>query len=225
MVAMMKVLILLFPLNSGKKELSNSEEISQEAMAMLNFNTTCAYVNTTGSPFLTVSASPSSLFTGSDSTVSNCQYCHALVLDHTVVSQGCWAQPDGCSTPCTLSYLFPPSLVLKVRYPDMQFCCCSGDKCNQAWHHPRQGGVGGGAQHGWVETPSRVLSGVEIVLLSMAGVLVVLIVILTVLVTRPVPVPPSHTQYILQLPHPGPHTITSGWSSLESLLEEGMDNG
>ena len=138
--------------------------------------------NTSDSPVLTVSASSSPL-PGSGSTVSNCQYCHALVLDHAVVSQGCWAQADGCSTPCTLSQLFPPSLVLSVEHPDMRFCCCAGDQCNQAWHHPQQGG-GGGAEPGWVETPSLILSGVEIGLLSMAGGLVVLIVVLIVLVTR-----------------------------------------
>jgi len=221
MTAIMLVLLFLPPMKHGKQDWPKSE-VTQRDMAQIN--TTCVYMNASDSPFLTVPASsPSSLPVGG-STVNNCQFCHALVLGQTVVSQGCWAQGDGCSTPCTLSSLFPPSLVLKVKYPGMEFCCCSGDRCNKAWQHPHRGS-NSQTEPGCGEASSIVLSGVEIVLLIVVGVLLVLIVILLVLVSRPVPAPVASTQFLLKLSPPRQHTLSTGWGSLESLLEGGIDNG
>ena len=104
--------------------------------------------------------------------LTNCQYCHTLVQGKDVLSQGCWAQGDGCSTPCTLHNIFPPSL--------LQFCCCSGDDCNQEWMEDQ----------GQKEKPQRhkeshqVFSVSELALMAVLLSLVCLLVILTILLIR-----------------------------------------
>merc|ERR1712032_637500 len=50
-----------------------------------------------------------------------CKFCHALTYKGHIVSQGCWLEGDGCSSPCLLSPLGRDQL---------SFCCCHGDLCN-----------------------------------------------------------------------------------------------
>merc|ERR1719186_1746369 len=132
MMLVMLVLLMLLQIKLARQD----KEVADKPDVM---NTTCAYKNTSGTPFIFISPSaaphPTTLLLNEEEhLVSHCRYCHTLLQGQAVLSQGCWAQGDGCSTPCTLSHLFPPSLLLTVTNPrlkgEMRFCCCYGDNCN-----------------------------------------------------------------------------------------------
>merc|ERR1719341_675788 len=161
----------------GRQDPHEGEEHLEDTKDSVN--TPCAYKNGSLSPLLTVV--PPTLL-----SPPTCSYCHTLVQGRDVLSQGCWAQGDGCSTPCTLHTIFPPSL--------LQFCCCSGDHCNQEWVEDQ----------GQEETPHRSremstgVSGMELGLVAVFLGLLCLLVILTLLLIRqyqyqttPIPIPIS----------------------------------
>ena len=128
-----------------------------------------------GSPFLSVAA-PTAPAHHSGNSVTECSYCHTLLLGQEVLSQGCWDTGDGCSTPCTLTQL--------VTQPALLFCCCAGEGCNQEWG---QAGQAGQAVLTTTcrETPaSLTLSVTELLLMMTLLILIILLIMLSILLTR-----------------------------------------
>jgi len=81
-------------------------------------NTTCAYkaVPPEFQSFVSVEGGE-----GGESELGRCNFCHTLAFEGHIVSQGCWLEGDGCTSPCALSPLGSDQL---------SFCCCHGDLCN-----------------------------------------------------------------------------------------------
>merc|ERR1719186_1039901 len=199
-------------------------------------NTTCAYNITSGSPFIFLFPSkapaPTVLhLTAEEHHISHCRYCHALLQGQAVLSQGCWAQGDGCSTPCTLSHLFPPSLLLAVTNPrlkrEMRFCCCYGDNCNHEleWTNDddRQ------AVTNIITMETAMTSSIrELVLMVIVVILVVMIVLLSALLRRQAGehslLPDGQKQDVRECLKQTPYLAGKGSrrrESLERLLEGG----
>merc|ERR550517_1495376 len=42
---------------------------------------------------------------GGEGEWRRCNFCHTLAFEGHIVSQGCWLEGDGCSSPCLLSPL------------------------------------------------------------------------------------------------------------------------
>jgi len=85
---------------------------------MGNSNTTCAYKAVPPEFQSLVSVEGGE---GGEGEWGRCKFCHALAYNGHIVSQGCWLEGDGCSSPCLLSPLGRDQL---------SFCCCHGDLCN-----------------------------------------------------------------------------------------------
>jgi len=85
---------------------------------MGNSNTTCAFKAVPPEFQSLVSVEGGE---GGEGEWGRCNFCHSLTFEGQVVSQGCWLEGDGCSSPCLLSPLGRDQL---------SFCCCHGDLCN-----------------------------------------------------------------------------------------------
>ena len=131
--------------------------------------------NASGSPFLSVAAPTAPTHHLSGNSVTECGYCHTLLLGQEVVSQGCWDTGDGCSTPCTLTQL--------VTQPAMLFCCCAGDGCNQEWGPAVQAGQAV-LTTTCRETAALTFSVTELLLMMTLLILIILLIILSMLLTR-----------------------------------------
>jgi len=61
---------------------------------------------------------------GGSAWIRNCEQCFTIWESATknIITQGCWYTSDGCSSSCVSDGVVGTGL---------EFCCCSGDKCNE----------------------------------------------------------------------------------------------